>query len=155
MPRRSDTVTWAVAFVLVVGLGLLVIAITLSEREPVPPQGVAPSELSTGPKRPPEKPGDALVVVEVTSDKPMAKACLAVPQAVRKADREVCAEETTRLRRRVWVEGSLVQATANGLLGPAGGSARCEVRVDGRVERESEGQGPYKGAWCTAVVRLS
>lgn len=155
MSRHSNHAAWWVAFGLVVALGIWVIVVTESGREPPPPRGVDPSELSTGPERPPARPGDATVVIRVTSDVPMRVSCLEVPTAVRPKDRTLCVEGTTVLKRRLRVDGPLVVASANGVLSALGGRVHCRIAVDGDVRHSARAEGPHRGAYCTAVARVS
>lgn len=155
MARHSNHAGWWVAFVLVVALGVWVIAATEGDREPPPPRGVHPSELSTGPERPPARPGDATVVVRVTSDVAMTVSCLKVPTAVRAEDRRLCVEGTTVLERRLRVNGPLVVVSANGVLSALGGRVQCRILVDGDVRHSARAEGPYEAAYCTAVARVS
>lgn len=154
MPHRSHTVGWTIAFVVAVVVGLAIIVSRIGTQPEVPSTGLDPSELSTGPSRAPERPGDATVVIRVTSDVPMAVSCLDVPAAVRPKDRKLCVKGATSLERRMRVDGPVVVASANGVLGALGGQVRCRVVVDGDVRHRVRAEGPHQGAYCTAAVRV-
>jgi len=141
--------------VVVVLLGVLVMVLRFTGQEDAPPTGVDPSEPSTGPTRPPELPGDATVVVTVTSSKPMLVACFKVPNALHEKDRKACEHAVTKLRRKMRIEGRLAFAQAVGEAGPEGAEVRCRITVDGEVQARDANSGAWQWAACTAHARLS